>query len=522
MTPTKLNRAPLTKRISALAITAAAAFTFVISSPTAHAAKPTKEFTAVQAALAAQTPPQTFATANGTQLAQAVLTAIADPANAKLKPGNIAGEALKNAGTNAQVDGGTKIGDALITGNAGDDVLAARDAIKRAGSGANLNVNLVPDFTTKFVNTDAQAYSLAKQVISTKPGAGAVIGGRASMAGVNATDLVNNALPATSKGGAGLSAATQDILKYVVAEIDSQAGGNGATDDFTLQIASTQANINLAPKIGTGGVAGDPTNGGNIVNKLLGSASLPKLRTGITPFMNTVGKVADIEEISRIAAAVGNQIATVSGNTTAIKFSAANSVVKSLAKAIIAKATTTNNAADINSWDNKEDEIAEVAAYMVGKILNTSTVQGVGGGKPQVTIKNAGSKIFAIVMSAVNVTKGKKIALAAPTLNHDAAIDVAGSVAETLASLREDPSTASISDTFFDAIKAFLVAKAKAIGGAANAQAVADAINAAYEQTGPSLPDLNFEDGTKDGTLAGLPLSPGGLPARDETDTRPN
>jgi len=520
MTPTKLNRAPLTKRISALAFSAAALVTFSTLSPTAHAATPTKEFTALVNALAAHG--QTFATADEVQLAQAVTDAIG--ANPKLKPGNIAGEALKNAGSNAQ-DGGDEIGAALIAANATDDTLAARDAIKRAGTGKTLNVNLVPAFSTQFFNTDAQAYNLAKLVISTKPGAGAVLGGRASQYPLlgdedAAVNLVDKAIKTPKLGGAGLGAAAQDITKWVAIDVDGRALGN--TANFTLRVAN--ANVNLAPKIGTGGVAGDPTNGGNIVNTLLGSSALPKLRSGVASFMNTVGKVADIEEISRIATAVGNQIATASGTTTAIKFSAANPVVKSLAKAIIAKATTTNNAADINSWDNKEDEIAEVAAYMVGKILNPLTIQGVAGGKPQVTIKNAGSKIFAIVMSAVNVTKGKKIALAAPTLYHDAAIDVAGSVAETLASLREDASTAAIADEFFNTIKAFLLSKAKAIGGAANAQAVADAITAAYEQSpGPSLVDINFEDGTKNSAFpVEGPLTAGALPDRDETDVRPN
>jgi len=520
MTPTKLNRAPLTKRISALAFSAAALVTFSTLSPTAHAAAPTKEFTALVNALAAHG--QTFATADEVQLAQAVTDAIG--ANPKLKPGNIAGEALKNAGSNAQ-DGGDEIATALKNvASTPDDTLAARDAIKRAGSGSTLNVNLVPAFSTQFFNTDAQAYNLAKLVISTKPGAGAVLGGRASQYPLigdedAAVNLVDKAVKTPKLGGAGLGAAAQDITKWVAIDVDGRALGD--TANFTLRVANL--NVSLASKIGTGGVAGDPTNGGKIVNTLLGSAGLPKLKSGITPFITSVAKVADIEEISRIAAAVGNQIATASGTTTAIKFAAANPVVKALAKAIVAKATTTNNAADINSWDNKEDEIAEVAAYMVGKILNVATVQGANGGKPQVTVKNAGSKIFAIIMSAVNVTKGKKIALAAPTLNHDAAIDVAGSVAETLASLREDPSTAAISDTFFDAIKAFLVSKAKAIGGAANAQAVTDAINAAYEQTGPSLVDINFEDGTKNSAFpVEGPLTAGALPDRDETDVRPN
>jgi hypothetical protein len=203
---------------------------------------------------------------------------------------------------------------------------------------------------------------------------------------------------------AGISAAAQDITKYVVNEVDLDGGD---TADFTRDVAV--ANVTLATKVGTGGVAGDPTNGGAIIDTMLKEAALPKLKTGIAGFIKTVGTVADIEEISKIAIAVGTQIGTPAGKSTAIKFAAANGVVKSLAKAIVAKTTGGNTSnTHPNSINNKQDEIAEVAAYMVGKILNQHTVQGTGGGKAQVTAKNAGAKIYAIIISAVNAAKPKK------------------------------------------------------------------------------------------------------------------
>jgi hypothetical protein len=497
MTPIKSNRAPLTKRISALAITAAAALSFALFSPNAEAAtpaKPTKEFTALQVAL--QALGETIDSADADQLGQAVANAIANPANAKLKPGNIAGEALKYA---AAQDAGGEIGNALRDALATDNnQLIARDAIKRAGSGKGLNVALVPEFTTAFVANDTEAYALAKLVISTKPGAGAVIGGRASQlalepnAEVTQLALVNGALASKKNGGQALGAAATDIVKYAVMQaVDDSA-------DFTNAVASNPANITLAPKIGTGGVAGDPTNGGDIVDTLLNNASLPKLKTGAASFIKSVGNVADIEEISKIAVAVGNQTSIASATnpkTTAIKFSAANGIVKSLAKAIVAKATTDTSATNPNSGANKEDEIAEVAAYMVAKIINAATVQGIGGGKPQVTIKNAGAKIFAIVMSAVNATKPKKVQTAHPGIYLETAEDVAGSVAETLSSLRV-AFTGVILPEFFDTIKAYLVKKAPSIGGKTNTEAVLAAINAAYEAVGPSEVDDAYEDGT--------------------------
>jgi hypothetical protein len=385
-----------------------------------------------------------------------------------------------------------------------------------------MKVTLVPDFAAVIVSSNEQAIQLSKLVLATKPGAGAVIGGRASELATVADQetLTNQALIKT----AGITAATTDILKYVVMQVDRKPASDTAVFTRDIAMGNGSANIPLAAKIGTGGVAGDPTNGGNIVNTLLNEVSLAKLKSGAASFIKSVAKVADIEEISRIAAAVGNQISVVSPTnsaTTAIKVSAANGIVKSLAKAIIAKATTTNDIADVNSWDNKEDEVAEVAAYMVGKILNPLTIQGTPGGKPQLTIKNAKSKIFAIVMSAVNATKGAKIAASAPTIYNETAVDVAGSVAETLSSLRFNNPT--IASEFFDTIKAFLIQKAAVIGGKANAALVTAAINDAYEQTGPSLVDIHFEDGTKNSAFpVEGPLVAGALPDRDETDVRPN
>jgi hypothetical protein len=317
---------------------------------------------------------------------------------------------------------------------------------------------------------------------------------------------VNTALLPTKSGGGNLKAAAQDITKFVVAEVDAQFGGIGDTADFTLQIAKATANIPIASKIGTGGVAGDPTNGGDIVDTLLKEPLLPKLKSGIAGFIKTVGTVADIEEISKIAIAVGTQIATPAGTTTAIKFAAASGVVKSLAKAIVAKSTTADPVR--NSVLNKQDEIGEVAAFMVGQILNNATLNGAGGGKAQVTAKNAGGKIFALILGAVNATKGAKVAsLTSPDFYANTAADVAGSVAETLESLRAG---GVISQAFFDSVKTFLLAKAGAIGGKANTTAVTTALNDGFAVGS----DPNLEDGVPTNVAQALISDP-------ETDFRP-
>jgi hypothetical protein len=521
MTPTKLNRAPLTKRISALAVTAAAALSFVVFAPNAQAAtpiKPTVEYRELQEALTALFGAgASVDNVSADDLALALTKAITD--NPKLKPGNIAGEALKYAGSPAQADGGVKIARALFDhASTSSDLLAARDAIKRAGSGKGLNVALVPDFAAEFFPanaTEADVIALARLVISSKPGAGAVVGGRAGELTLpQQTALTNAALAKTAK----LTAATIDILKYVVAEVDQDALGEGNTDVFTRDIALT--NATLAAKIGTGGVAGDPTNGGNIVDELL-TADLPKLKSGIASFVKSVGKVADIEEIAKIALAVGEQIGTASTakpTTTAIKFAAANGVVKSLAKAIVAKATTDTSTTNPNSGANKEDEIAEVAAGMVAQILNPLTINGVGGGKAQVTVKNAGAKILAIIKSAINATKPKKVQAAHTGIYLETVDDVVGSVAETLGSLRDGADSGLMNDAFFNEIVAYLTRKVNSVAGKANAGVVSAALEAGY-LTGPSA---IYEDGTLASGV--LPPINGLIQNSDypETDWRPN
>jgi hypothetical protein len=519
MTSIQLNPAPLTKRISTLAFAVVTALTFTAFSPNAEAAplRPTKEYLALQAEL----PPNvTVETATPAQLAQAVTDAIQDAANVRLKPGNIAGEALKYAGSNGQ-EAGDEIADALIAAHGGDDKLAARDAIKRAGSGKDINVSLVPDFATKFIVDNPTTFALAKSVASSKLGVGAVIAGRAIQIDQNAAlteqqqydaqvALVNGALAPAKLAGGNLKAAVVQILKFVVEEVDAQAGFGADTADFTLQVAKTAINIPLAAKIGTGGVAGDPLNGGPIVDTLLNEATLPKLKSGVAGFVKAVGAVADIEELSHIAVAVGKQMAIVVGTTTAIKVSAAKAVVTALAKAIVAKSTAADPVR--NSATNKRDEVGEVAAFMVGHMLNAATL---GGAKPQITAKAAGGKILAIILGAVNATKGAKVAAAnGASFYANTAADVAGSVAETLEQLQ---AAGTITSEFFNQVKAFLLTKATAIGGKANASAVETAMIAGFA-VGPDAGGPNGVGRFEIGTVANAAEA---TTADPETDFKP-
>jgi hypothetical protein len=492
MTPIKSNRAPLTKRISVLALTAAAAFSFAVLSSEAQAnhvtgIKPSKEYIALNTALKGIDPNATVETASPTLLAQAVTQAIS--AQPTYKPGNIAGEALKHS---SHEDAGANI-EVALTDAAVDDVAAMADAIKRAGSGKDLNVRLVPGFVAAYlpnVGDNSAALTLAKKVIASKSGAGAVIGGRAldlanTSPGTAQTDieaLVNQALAKT----AGISAAAQDITKYAVAQLED-VGGNSAT----LAVHVSEANISLAQKVSVGAVAGDPLNGGPIIDAVLSDSLLPKLKTGVAPLVKGAAAVADIEEISHIAYAVGKQIGTASGAKTAIPFAKATSVVKTLASAIVAKSTSADSTR--NSIDNKEDEIAEVAAFMVGQILNANTINGVPPGKGQINTKSAGPKIFSLVLAAVNVAKATKVQAANPGLYGNLTVDVVASVAETLGALRDATDNNIIPDSFFDGIKTFLRSKAKTIAGkVGNQTTIETAIDDAYASGAHPL----FEDGT--------------------------
>jgi hypothetical protein len=504
MTPIKSNRTPLTKRISALAITAAAC-TFAILSPEAQAApaKPTNEYKALDAALRTAFPTKTVETATAEELQVAVTNAI--NAAPQYKPGNIAGEALKY-GTDEEA--GDDIADALLTAVSGD-LQAVVDAIKRTAKGKDPTVRLVPNFAAFALpdgGDNSAALALAKRVISTKPGAGAVIGGRAQdLAKAGGTQqaqieqLVKDALVKT----AGISAAAQDIAKWSAAELAADFGDTAA---LALNVSIVPTNVPLAQKIVVGAVAGDPLNGGPIVDKVLDqdNNALPKLKSGILPFAKAAAAVADIEEIAHIAVAIGKQIAKPSGTKTAILFSKAAGVVKALAGAIIAKATTANAQ---NTIKNKQDETAEVAAFMVGHILNQATIAS-GSNKGQVNAKSAPAKILAIITSAVNAAKSAKVQTANPGLYADLTVDVTASVVETLGELRDHIIPDSIApDKFFDDIIAYIRSKAKQIAGKAGTQSQ---IETAIDLAKLSGLDGRFEHGTPDNQTDAT--------VRDETD----
>lgn len=469
--------------LGVLAATALVSFGMFSAAPSAHAG--TKELNALISKLPPGTTLSGPSGATAAQIADAIRAVYADPQFNKLKRGIVAGEALKNAGSQAQ-DGGDDIANVLlgiaVPGSKSlDKLVLAKDAVKTAGSGKTANVALVPDFAAVIVDSNTEAFGLANLVKSSKIGAGAVLGGRASelLTDGERQTLAINALQSKKIGGGNLGSVATEISQYVAIEVTGDTAG--------FADAVSAANVSLAAKIGTGTSAGDPTNAANIFSKLLDDANLPKLKSGVAGFVKTVAAVADIEELEKIGTAVGIR----SGGV--IKFSVVTGVVGTLAKAIVAKPFASVGGVDIaagpNGTTNKQDELGELAAYMIAAIFRPANFV------KDLSVKKAGPRVLAIIKAAVNPTKAKNVAKVAPALYRTTAADVSGSVALTLAN------NSQITADTLAAIRAYLLdpkqKQAKAIGGKSFAQDVINALTAGFNKTAanPNDPTRMFEDG---------------------------
>jgi hypothetical protein len=459
--------------------------------PSAHAGK--KEVEALLTKL-----PGGFLAATSAQLSQAVADVLADPAFEKLKPGIVAGEALKNAGSNAQ-DAGDDIAMKLLAvavpGDKKLDKLAlAKDAVATAGKGKDLNVLLVPDFAAAIVDSNTEALSLASLAKSSKVGSAAVLGGRASELATQGEmeTLASNAFKPKKEGGSQLGNVVE-ISQFIAAEVDGLMGN-------TATFANTVANLNVkvADKVGIGASAGDPTNASAIFETLVSNATLPKLKAGIAKFAAGVGNVADIEEIQKIGTSVAGKIGDGS-----VKFSVAKKVAGDLAKAIVSK-TSASPTVGVNRTQNKQDELGELAAYMVKSVITATNLAG------DLVEKKAGKSILSIITA---ITKQAKAKGQDPSLFGTTAQDVAGSVALTLKNNSTLPAATLqvIRDYLLDAKGS----QAKKIGGADFAQAVTAALTAGFDGTDPrpTAPGTAFfEDGN---------IAANGTMSDPETDFRP-
>lgn len=489
-----------------------AAAALSVSSTSAFAGA--SELKALQEALGA-TP---IASATSAQLLAAFRTVLADPKfDTTKKQGVVAGEALKAAGVNAQ-NAGQVFADAIVAANSNpadvlNGIFADRRnftalAAKTAGSGKGLNVLQIPGLAANiFVSEDSAPFLASAQAAKNKPGAGAILGGRArqfvssnpATADALSAVLANSALVADVK----LTAGAQDIARYIAAEINDTAS-------FAAAVGNGNANANnkYAVAIAVGAAAGDPTNAGNIAHSIFGqnvlntngTESAPSVVAsttlqaaavkGLSKLVKDMAAFADIEEIQKIGNAVGEKI-----QTGAIKLSKAASTVKTLATAVMNKPRTTA-AFSINSDANKQDEIAEVAAYMVGGLIGSAELNAL---KPEA----AASKLLAIITTAAKikpkVTKGVANGPAAGSFS----ADVTGSVALTV-------ETSSLPAAIKDAFQALLEDdKTAAKIDKNNVTAINDVIAGVYSNNATVIAKLE----------SGLSL-PGAV-SDPETDFRP-
>ena len=454
-----------------LALSGIAAFCWLISTGSVFAGS--QEVTALNAALS----PQTIQTATGDQLAAAVVTVI--NGNAAFKPGVVAGEALKGAGSSAP-DAGSKIANATLplASVAADKIKYAADAVKTAGTKTGANVAQVPGFIQPIVDTDADAVAIAKKIPTVKSGVGAIFGGRALDLTTDAAKLALGNLALTKTNG--LLAATQSIAQFIA---DTVADSDQFAHDLSL------ANLKQTTKIAPGVTAADPTNAGQIVRSIVSDAALSSVLAKAASLAKGVALVADIEQVQVVGTAIGEKI-----GSGGIGLSKVNSIAKALVQGITKRATT---ASGPNRLDNKEDEIGEIGAYFMNAIATNAAFDSATA----IGAKKAAKVVVGLLKTIVKASKSKTDT----TLRGLSAADVSGSVALTVKLIGE---TSGISAVVAQAIKDKLTNPntAKKIVGKAVADAtlranVTAAIVEAYSVPGDTGVTLKYENGTSTGNV---------------------
>lgn len=510
-----------------------------IAAPSAHAGA--GEVKALQAALPVGV---NIKDASTTQLFNAFIAVITAP-NTKFatpaKQAVLMGEAMKAAGANA-TDAGVVFGMAVkaAEGNGADPLFdffeQRRTAIaivaSTAGAGKGLNVAQIPDLAAETFRESGAPFIVVAAASKSKPGAGAIIGGRAlqifedPMAfpdpNADAITLANDAMFDKK-----LAAAAQDVAQWIAAVATD-------TERFVVGVGDGRGGLNLkfADKIVLGTAAGDPTNAGNIVNSVLKQqildptgmyvnapvAASNELRSAIVKKASTLAKtltaVADIEEIQKIANSYGKLIATQNPDKpgkTFLTLSSAAGYVKTMATAVMSKPQTDKfgqpltvpQIAALN--DNKRDEIAEIAAYMVGGLIDSPELAALGTSLKGAT--KAAGIILKIITSAATIkpktVKGADLGPRPETF----AADVAASVAVTIEASSLDTNIKNALEALLTATKNGLPTTAAKINKA-QAQNILNVLNEIYAGTA----DLNrFENG----------LDPVGAVSDPETDKHP-
>ncbi len=466
----------LSKRISAVGFSAVAAAALMFSTGSAEAAKKSKELTALEAALTAAGTNTTNATPLELQTAvQQVATDNKDVKKFKLAV--LLAEALKT--------------DAAVNGFAGDEIAAGAlaalgtldakligDAATAAASGKTARPSEIAPFAAVALGSDSDAVAAAAAAKKSKTAAAAILAGRAAELG---TDALKTALVESALSDKKVVGAVVEISREVGAQITDPAT---FAEKVGVALASVKKQSQISKAV-AGLVASKAEDAGAITESLLNSTNSTVKTTvikGMSGYAKAVAAVADIEQIS----AVGAYLAAQAG-ANATKYTVANGLTKTLVQAIIAKpASSAELAAGKLSADNRVDEIAEVAAYVVGGILNN----------PKLVEKKLEKTVVGIIKSAISGTKTKNkslkeivTAVTTPAINGDDTrnlwADVAASVAYTL---KTSTKFGSLDLSFLYSAK-----NLKAIAGKDQGlqTQVEEAIKAALEGTNPD----RFENG---------------------------
>jgi len=438
----------LSRRVGVAGLSAFAALaTFLSTADSAHAGA--KERNLVLAALNGN------ADATPSQLQAAVLSVLQSPANAKLKAGIVAGEALKIRGAVTNAGSGEAVAQAVkdfLGANTASATLTAilGDAGKTAGTGPGPIVLRIPAFTGKLLQLAADptpaltSLNAAALAHSSKSAVGAIIGGGASQL---PNDSAKTSLATQALSNPKTAAAVTEISRYVADTTADDAA-------FASNIAQIKPANTL--KIAPGVVASNPGAAYDVTAALLANTGTPgtgkktvnaTVVAGLTSYAKAVAKVADIEQISLLGGALAQQIGSnVAGATTG----KSASLAKILSQAILAKVATGN----AGTAANKQEEMAEVAATVAGGIV----------GNLKITDKNIAGTVVKIVKSVVAGAKSSSKTLKAISqsiIASNFAADAAGSVMATLA-VSKNPALTQVQ---LDAIKAALIKNAKAIVG---------------------------------------------------------
>lgn len=450
----------------------------------AHAG--TKEINAILAELPSG---KTIQTATNAELSKAVRDAYADAANSKLKPENIAAEALKGANTAAQI--GFQLAQDILNDLSNQTIastglypkIAANVqkfvglASKGAATGTGADASQIQDWARVFITQTPEAgrnndaILMAKSASGSPTAQGAIMGGRALIGDasidtdVERAGLVNQAITAK------LSGAVQQMAQYV---------GDYANDPgkFAAGLTALGKNTSHLVKIVTGTTTSNSTRASEIVNEMFipgGTGDTTTSPVYLATVKNSsklaknLGLIADTEEVSQMAVELGKRVGTtvIGTNGKPKVVGIPQSKVNGLATALVTGLTTRSNASARPNEDvsrkNRLDEIGEIGGYMLAAIkgLPVFTVNSPANlkGAPNLivglmkTIISASAKVHRDAATGEAVIPPKGTTVKAPIFQGIAAEDLAGTIALTLRTLEGD-----IDDSIYAAIKAVLTA----------------------------------------------------------------